>query len=341
MQNWKLRRVGIPFGISSRVSRPWLTLWLRIGAALLVFSVANWICYFTSGYFAKERSYHAEVDRAIEGSAAPALFVGDSHVATPLQYYDDYLPGFGYSLAFGGDSYREAFAKVRHVLEHSHGVRWLFVTADPHMFGTARLQSSNRSFADSYFLEDRDRSGLDDGLLSALRRQVPLLNDDYIQYLRKKGGLAFHSGAPATDEFDEANNWRRLSGERRAAIATRTGAEDHLGAGEHPEPFEWLSRILSEARSHGVKVIGVRFPVTPEYRAQAPEAFVQRIDAFMRARGALQMVDLRDALSDPADFIDPDHVGPRGARKALAALQSSVVVMPPSRAHNEARTESK
>ncbi len=80
------------------------------------------------------------------------IFSGDSHFAVPLNdYLDDNPAAPGYSIAAGGDSLRESFAKVRYVLERNHGIDTLILTADPHMFGKGRLESSNRSFADSLF----------------------------------------------------------------------------------------------------------------------------------------------------------------------------------------------
>jgi hypothetical protein len=250
------------------------------------------------------------------------VFAGDSHFGVPLNdYLNANLAGPAYSVAYGGDSLRECYAKVRRVLATSPTIDTLIVTADPHMFAKGRLESSNRSFADRYFIEADDPSGLQHGLWSAMFDQVPLFSDDFLQYFRKElaAALSGHA-APARAEGDPLA-WSRMTDAERMRDAVETGAGDHEGIGTSQRPYEWYLRILQEARAHHVRVIGVRFPVHPGYSSQAPAAQVAAIDSFLLSHGVAQIIDLRNALTDPRDFEDPDHVNEIGVIPLVPILE--------------------
>lgn len=297
-------------------------------AVLAVFVAANILTWWTSGYFQREASYRAEVAAVARHPDVHIVFAGDSHFAVPLNDLIDVDPhGPAYSVAFGGDSLRECYAKLRRVLNESHTIDTVIVSADPHMFGKGRLDSSNRSYVDWYFLLAGDRTGLKRGWASAILDQVPLLNNDFLQYLRKEVGtdierLRGRGRSGAAGEADASgDSWARLTAAERSAAARSTGAEDHAGIGESQVPFYWYDRILALAREHHVKVIGMRFPVHPDYAAQAPPAQVAAIDHFLLSKGVAQIIDLRDALTDPHDFQDEDHVNDAGVVPLLPIVE--------------------
>jgi hypothetical protein len=69
-----------------------------------------------------------------------------------------------------------------------------------------------------------------------------------------------------------------------------------------------------------VRVIGVRFPVHPEYAAQAPADKIAEIDAFLLKHGVSRIIDLQDAVRDPRYFQDEDHLNEYGAIPAVRLL---------------------
>jgi hypothetical protein len=327
------------------MSQPITWLKLLAGAVIMValFVLANIYAYDTAGYFARERDYRQQVDGIATHPDVRIVFAGDSHFGVPLNDYLNGNPaGPAYSIAYGGDSLRECYAKVRRVLESSPTIDTLIVTADPHMFAQGRLESSNRSFADLYFLEARDRTGLPHDWASAVLDQIPLLNDDFLQYLRKAIAASLSGASAHARGADDPAAWSRLSDEERNAEAHDTGVGDHAGIATSTRPFMWYQRILDLARSHHVRVVGLRFPVHHEYSAQAPPSQVAAIDAFLRSHGVTQIIDMRGALTDPRDFEDEDHVNQVGVVPLVTMLEQrlgrpllarDVVAGSPPRAH--------
>jgi hypothetical protein len=310
----------------------WLRLFSQCLVAVLLFVAGNVYTYETSGFFQRAREYTGQVSGMAAHRNVRVVFAGDSHFAVPLNDYLNANPdGPAYSIAAGGDSLRESFAKVRHVLNSTPTIDTLILTADPHMFARGRLESSNRSFADRYFIEAWDRSGVQHNLWSAMLQQVPLFSEDFLQYFRKDlGVLLTHSAQHARAEGDPLA-WSRLTDEERMKDAVQTGQGDHDGIGAVKAAFVWYARTLELARARHVRVIGVRFPVHPGYSAQAPAHEVAEIDSFLLKAGVSQIIDLRNALSDPKDFEDADHVNEVGAPLVVAMLEQKL--QRPLRAH--------
>jgi hypothetical protein len=303
----------------------WMRLFSQCLVAVLLFVAGNVYTYETSGFFQRAHEYTQQVSGIAAHKNVRVLFAGDSHFAVPLNdYLNDNPAGTAYSIASGGDSLRECFAKVRHVLNTTPTIDTLILTADPHMFARGRLESSNRSFADPYFIEAWDRSGVQHNLWSAMLQQVPLFSEDFLQYFRKDlGVLLTHSAQHARAEGDPLA-WSRLTEAQRSTAALETGQGDHDGIGAVQAPFVWYARIVDLARARHVRVIGVRFPVHPGYSAQAPADKVAAIDSFLLRAGVSQIIDLRDALTDPKDFEDADHVNEMGAPLVLTMLEQKL-----------------
>jgi len=303
----------------------WLRLFSQCLVAVLSFVAANVYTYETSGFFQREQQYAQQVSTIAAHTNVRVVFAGDSHFGVPLNDYLNGNPaGLAYSIAYGGDSLRECFAKVRRVLETTPTIDTLILTADPHMFGRGRLESSNRSFADRYFIQAWDRSGVQHNLWSAMLQQVPLFNEDFLQYFRKDLGVLLTHSAQHARAAGDPLAWSRLTEAERMKLAVETGQGDHDGVGAVEQPFVWYARILDLARARHVRVIGVRFPVHPGYSAQAPAAKVAGIDSFLLSHGVAQVIDLRDALTDPKDFEDEDHVNEIGAARVVTMLEQKL-----------------
>jgi hypothetical protein len=299
---------------------------------IVLFLAANLLVYRTSGYFEKLRAYHKQVEAIFIRPDVRVLIAGDSHFAVPLNgYLDGLQDGAAYSVAFGGDGLRECYGKVRYILKRHPSIDTLIITAEPHMFGRGRLESSNRSFADLYFLSEADAVGLKKGWLSTLMNQLPLCNDDFVQYLRKVGAEKLKSvlskvppRSALADRFrstDSSGSWQRLSEAQRMEKARATGLMDHKGVGEYEEPFVWYRRLLELATSRNVQVIGVRLPVERGYAAEISPESISAIDTFLRRNGIARILDLRNLFADSAYFDDADHVDERFAGTLVSVLE--------------------
>jgi hypothetical protein len=297
----------------------WRTLATKIAFAIAIFIAANVMVYETSGYFQREQEYHAVVDGFKNHRHVKSIFVGDSHVA---QLDNEILADGAYNVAVGGDGLREVYAKLRYLLSQPNEIDTLFLTADAHMFGTGRLQSSNGAFADIYLLRTGSPYGIGHGRLAAAFNLVPLFNDDFVQYLKMDIVKGWKRAPRGDDDEDTDAGWSSRPQEERGRIARETGIGDHQGIGAHPEPFQWYARIVSLARAHGVRVIAVRYPSTAEYFESVTPEEDAVIDRGLSAAGVTDILDYRRVFADASYFKDPDHLSAKGVAALMQLLES-------------------
>lgn len=294
----------------------WSKLCIRLLAALALFFALNVLVYYTHPFFAQERQYYATVKGLFARNSAHILLLGDSHVG---QLDNAYLVDTAYNAAFGGDSLRECYAKLHYLLQRDPDIDTLIITADYHMFGTGRMQSSNRTFVDRYLLLSGTSVGLDNGVASAIRQQIPLFNDDFVQFLRAQ---IRPRSREQPDEQGAASVWSDLEESTREEIAESVGRMDHRGVGEWEEPFEWYERIVELARQHGVRIVAVRYPAEPAYFLGLSEEGAAKVDKEFERLGISSILDFRRSLTSPEQFKDSDHVSAEGARDLLMLMES-------------------
>jgi hypothetical protein len=301
-----------------RAHNSWRTVIIKGILGTVVFALANVITYESSSYFQRAHDYRLVVSNFFTRPHAKAIFVGDSHVA---QLDNDYLDVDAYNVGFGGDSLREVYAKLRYLLLQPNELDTLFLTADAHMFGTGRLQSSNGAFADQYLLRTGSPYGFGRGWLATAFNLVPLFNDDFVQYLKVRLSQTVKRTRSDTSD-EEETRWQRLPQAERARLAREGGEMDHAGIASHPEPFEWYARIVALARAHGLRVIAIRYPATAEYLESVTPAQAAAVDRALAAAGVTEVLDFRYAFSDVSYFKDPDHLSNRGIDALLRLIET-------------------
>lgn len=112
----------------------------------------------------------------------------------------------------------------------------------------------------------------------------------------------------------EDPGWATLSADERAKLAAFAVRRKRDG-----RPFDrtmgaTLRRIVALAREHGIAVLGIRHPLTPEWRRDAAKFVDPRIARAYAESGLDHVFDYRDLFDDRPDyFLNPDHLSPAGA----------------------------
>jgi hypothetical protein len=295
----------------------WKSLLFKALFGAGLFALANVAVYHASEYFRMARMYDATLQGALEKRNLETVLIGDSHTAT---LRNAFLADGVYNLAYGGDGPREMYAKLRRVLSANDSVKTVMLSADVHMFGEARQASSNRAFADLYLLETASPYGLEHGRLSAVLNAVPLLNDDFVQFM-KKSVSSHHQNSPTDQAHVNTATWAERSEQFRSELAESTGRYDHRGAGHQSQAVSWYAHIVDLAHAHGVKIITLRYPAHPGYFASVQESTVKAIDSELGNLGLPPPLDYRRSISDPALFKDEDHLNDSGALVLLQRLE--------------------
>jgi hypothetical protein len=263
------------------------------------------------------------------------VFIADSRGVYSLHHGSIDRVFFNYS--HFGEFPHAQFLRARHVIRDKPGVRVLVMQMDPYVVGRQRAYRplpSSRGFYEALLyssLQDIEeivspaRNDLTRNVMGflfplsiwweridfwgAIRQSlttVGLLNDlPPSRYLNVCGDLVTQE--PAMSELSALE--RAKASRESALIRYRDNAFD-------PELARKYMDFIAYASSHGITVVGIRFPDTMEYRELAQNILDVRAEKFLTSLG-VPILDYRNAFDDLSNrdtyFIDAEHLTSIGA----------------------------
>jgi len=262
-------------------------------------------------------------DGFMEVSQAPyeVILVGDSHVAALAQAdVNKRTMNFGYN----SDSVQNVLAKLLYCLEKGEGLKLLVIQAGDHLLNAHRIQINNRKRSVGFLSLPTYRATYGGRAREYLWEKyvesyLPVVALDRSELFRR----AIHAGlkkwlrqgllgaeAPAAPVDD----WSRLSAaERRQAADERVRVV--YSTEQSAVLQEALLKIVEIGRRQGIRILGIKYPVTPEYRELAGARFDgQPVAEILRTEGVEVMDFLTLYDAHPEFFKDADHLNSRGAQ---------------------------
>ncbi|PIW26503.1 MAG: hypothetical protein COW30_14880 [Rhodospirillales bacterium CG15_BIG_FIL_POST_REV_8_21_14_020_66_15] len=276
------------------------------------------------------------------------LLVGDSRMAVNVD--PRRLPAGFYNFSYPGETLRQIYLRVKFALETKPSIHYLILGLEDVAFSEARarLRDATRQmlFADLVDLTEIYPSSPRFLLRHAVLHYAPLVNanqrrrtwetmvDDAVQLL---GG---DRSATPPEEFDcggfnlvKKKEWPSLSEEERRRKARR--AVDRLLGGSVGDPHMQaaLHAILDLAGRHGVRVIGLRNPVSRSYIKAAYAYYREDPLASIDLEGLYAMLDYETLFADQTGFFyNLDHLNSRGARRFTDRLARDLSELVPANA---------
>jgi len=262
-----------------------------------------------------------QMDARWSAARGPVMIAGDSHARFGVESRGGLV-----TVAVPGEHYGKSRFRVPALLDR-RPARAVVLPYDAVSFSSFK--------AERYDPEHVWGRYVDFGQL-AIEQQAPL----------RYGGMALKARlAPWVGELDTVVEYLRGTRHFRG----REGVGGRLAVRERPaevaarhfegaEPFDprmvhALRSLLAELRRRGVRVVLVRFPVSPRYRAAAAAlgARSSQRDALLAellTPGQVDHLDL-ERLFDarPGAFLDADHLGPRGRRALTRRLRRELATL--------------
>lgn len=263
-------------------------------------------------------------------AGARIAFLGDSHVVDSLD------PGRidgAFNFASDGESYIHNFYKLRWLAERVPSLRSIVLPVDVHSFSSYRANRMPVTPEWARYIDYLEIGRLR-GRWPHFARELLVLRlfgfrGEYRRFW-EQGLLA--RGRPPAANIDRGfipragfflKKGRIMRGQRRARRQLQ-GVELFS-----PDMVLYFNRILGLARERGLKVVLVRFPVTPEYLREV-ETLVAVDDFYARVRRlagpGVSFIDRHQALQHPPGrfFRDAQHLNLDGAERFSDLIRSDL-----------------
>lgn len=289
--------------------------------------------------------FYRQVAEFREPDVQPSvLMVGDSRMAINVD--PSRLPPTVYNFSYPGETMRHLYLRVKFALETKPSIKYLVLGLEDVLFSDARAQLRDAvpqmAFSDLVDLTEAYPSSLRFLLRHAVLHYLPLINAD--QRRRTFDTLvsdlrALVTGRPAESaveygcgglRFVREGQWSKLDKKQRDAVARNTIERLFEGSAYSPEMRTVLMRILDLANRHGVRVIGLRNPVSGSYVKAASRYSDDPRHAFFDPNHLYAVLDYEMALvARPHDFQDADHLNARGSARFTERLLADLRTLAP------------
>lgn len=257
------------------------------------------------------------------------LVVGDSHARTAV--LGPLVGPRVANIAFGGHDQVKTWYRTKALVERGgKRVAAILVPLDAVAFSPWRVDVFNPEVVWGRYVDFFELGRVEGHPTKYVGRWLKAHFFPYAGELRtlnqlRRGRFGFGEDLPDGD-FS-----RKTPAERRELA--RRDAADHLDFEDHANPLlRWgFESLVAWADAHDVRVIGIGYPVTPEYRG-----FLDRTDAWEQVRTRVLEPFLADprhvwldhgtAFQDhPELFSDPHHLNTRGRALFSLALRKELL----------------
>ncbi|RDY57597.1 hypothetical protein [Flagellimonas nanhaiensis] len=267
------------------------------------FILLNLICYTTSNFYAQEEKYQSRIELFLS-SKNKSIFLGDSHSETIRHLNEDNHIG---NLAFGADGIKEMYVKSLIVTDFNPDIQYAFISTEPQLFNNSI--SSNSSFLNPYLLRVKDSLDIyEKSKLNLFVERVPLFNDNYLKFFLNKTLTDIRNFGKQSKK----ENWEELPESKKKTIATKTGKIDHNNILSNSNDTVVFREMVKLYKSKNIKVIGVRFPVYPEYIEQCEPNDLKNVNDFIESLDLDFNLDYSYTIKNPMLFADEDHLNEKG-----------------------------
>jgi len=308
---------------------PWKKLWRAALFAAGFFLIFAGLTFYYRERISKNHNLSFLLNRFREEETNPELvFLGDSHPAIDIK--SEFLPRRFHNFSYPGENWRSMSLRARLAMAEKKDLKFLVIPLDYHLFSVYRARDEYfTDFLPFFQLEDiRDiyrPSGvtLFKARVSAI---LPLVSPGNRQRLRKVTGedlTALLAGtenekAIAIDEYGglfhtQERVWPEVpSWQKKEDLKDRI--EKHFLAPVVDQRLVGVfDEFLRRAEVRGIKVIGVRFPLSNDYQAAAPEGGRAEVEEVYAQKKFFGVLDYRNLFSGHEEyFTDPDHLNSEG-----------------------------
>lgn len=327
----------------------------RFLGSLLLFGTGFLVLFLAcSGHFAVlSRNDNLDVQLQLFSHVRPeVLILGDSHSAMDL---DGRTLGPRYfSFAYPQENWREILLKARYAFDAKPEIRMVVIPVDWHMFAAYRNENEDLTHTMRYDRSYEHLSEAYDGRLFPVRYvralstlylpltlganwtnyRVLVLDDLSKTLLGEAKRKQIEIDSYGSISYSDTNQFALLPADSRREAA-RTRAQEQLRDPIVCAPLvNAFDSFLDLCSSRGIQVVGIRYPLTREFREAAELYDLARVDRIYRDRSGrfLRTLDYRTLFDEqPEAFRDEDHLTKRAACEFTKRVREDLETIAPER----------
>ena len=213
------------------------------------------------------------------------------------------------------DSYEDMLRKVKYIVSNSE-VKRILISADHHTLTTYREDNNNLDRSAIYATSEDYETYYQEFAERYLNRYVPLLHG------KSRDALLMHIKSLWSNTSGNKTLWADATANYRQSRAVLR-AEIHYGDSERSEKMEgFLKEIIKICNENGIELLGIKFPLSPEYSVAVENKGVPTDEIFESK--SIEVLDFRQSLTLPIHFRDQDHVSELGGKKLLPLLNDAI-----------------
>ncbi len=257
-----------------------------------------------------ETQYYGEYQRIPDHTYTEFLFA-DSH-GTPLSKTTEKYGVYNFSA--GSDSYLDMERKLEWLISNNYTVRTIYLSADPHLMSPYRERRNNLDRSNFYLTPDMAENSYEYFKIHFIVQYAVIFQPKIRQLLRSyviSKTRELLTGARVTTENP---TWIDLTPEQRKREAESRIRYQYPVEGTSTLLGDTVERIAQRCRDHHITLVGLKFPVAPEYLTALGERRTSASLVFHEL--GIPVRDCSNAYSDePAVFDNQDHLTMEGGTR--------------------------
>ncbi|QHI70183.1 hypothetical protein [Tichowtungia aerotolerans] len=272
------------------------------------------------------RNYMAAV-QVLKQSRPIVLILGDSH---PLAMKKEHLPPHVFNFSYGSDNLTDMYTKLQFFIDQYGAPEMVVLECDRHIFSTYRsvLNNNERSLFYMNFGVYREIYGFHP-LKYFVRRHVfrwfPMANMKNLQFAKK-------AAISRVEKFVSHKEERAQPPWSTVSVEDRVGRVEQRLELQFSSPYDSVLvqrffDIVTLCKDLNIRILGVRYPVTPEYDQALNKMDLQRIEQVF-LDNEVDYLDFSASFSDPLLFQNEDHISEKGSLKLCRELDAHWSVIP-------------
>ena len=224
------------------------------------------------------------------------------------------------NFSYYSDSYLDTERKLNYLVENEE-IDTIYISADDHTLSPYRDFSNNGYKSIKYKYTQGDYN-LSDFAEYKLQHYIVLFDPNIRAIISHFFNEQSQRLLGFEDKEEEVEDlpWERLSEEDRVSLSEERLSEQFPEGDGSEKLEESLMNIIELCDRENITLIGVKFPLAPEYSRMIGNK-TYGADSILRANG-VKVYDFRDIFSKTDSYFeDPDHINHIGAQKLIDSIK--------------------